>query len=93
MQRSAVMEQLKTYITEKVLDDRNIGLDETTPLLEWGVINSVEVVRLISFIRKQFNVDISPDKMAAKHFTDLRALTDFVMKTAEDQLVEQNGQQ
>lgn len=93
MQYSAVMEQLKVYIVEKVLDDRNVGLDETTPLLEWGVINSIEIVRLLSFVQKQFNVTISADKMVAEHFTDLRAITDLVMKTAGDQLVEQSGQQ
>ncbi len=92
MQHSAVMAQLKTYIVEKVLDDRNIGLDETTPLLEWGVINSIEIVRLISFIQKQFNVSISPAEMVAEHFTDLRAITNLIIKTAEGQPVEQGGQ-
>lgn len=82
MQRAEVMEQLRVYIAEKVLDGKNIGLDETTPLLEWGVINSIEIVRLLHFIRTQFDVDIPASNLIADHFINLAAITDLVLKTA-----------
>ena len=39
MERTEVMQQLQAYFVDQVLDGKNIGLDETTPLLEWGVIS------------------------------------------------------
>lgn len=79
MERLEVLERLQKYIAEQVLDGKNIGLDETTPLLEWGVINSIEIVRLLTFIRKQFAIDIPSTQMIADNFVDLRAITNVVL--------------
>ena len=82
MQRSDVVEQLKHYIAESVLDGKDVGLTETTPLLEWGVINSFEIVRLLGFIRKQFHVEIPHEKLVADHFANLAVLSDLVLELA-----------
>jgi acyl carrier protein len=79
MQRTAVIEQLRTHIAQNVLEGKDVGLDETTPLLEWGIINSLEVVRLLDFMSRQFTVDITPDKLSADHFTNISAIADLVM--------------
>lgn len=79
MERPEVLAQLHKYIAEQVLDGKDIDLDETTPLLEWGVINSIEIVRLLAFIRKQFAVEIPPTQMMADNFVDLGVITDIVL--------------
>ena len=79
MQRATVIEQLKRYIAQDVLGGKDIGLDETTPLLEWGIINSLEMVKLLSFIRKQFAVDIPADKLSADSFTSVSSVADLVL--------------
>ena len=82
MQRLTVIEHLKRYIAQDVLGGKDIGLDETTPLLEWGIINSLEIVRLLSFIRKQFAVDISTEKLVADSFTSVSSIADLVLEQA-----------
>ena len=82
MQRSDVVDQLKHYIAESVLDGKEVGLDESTPLLEWGVINSLEIARLLNFIQQQFHVEIPSEKVIAEHFANLRVLSDLVMELA-----------
>jgi len=81
MQQTTVIEQLKKYIAQDVLGGKDIGLDETTPLLEWGIINSLEMVRLLSFIRKQFAIDISTDKLVADHFTNITSIAELILKS------------
>jgi acyl carrier protein len=82
MQRSDVVEQLKHYIAETVLDGEDVGLNESTPLLEWGVINSLELVGLLSFIEQQFHVEIPGEKVTADHLANLVVLSDLVMEMA-----------
>jgi len=79
MQQLAVIEQLKRYIAQDVLGGKDIGLDETTQLLEWGVINSLEIVRLLSFIRKQFSVDIPTSEIVADSFTSISSIAELVL--------------
>lgn len=78
MQRETVMEQLKEYFSRDVLGGQDVELDEGTPLLEWGIINSFEMVRLLNFIQKQFNVDIPSEKMVADYFTNIATITDLI---------------
>jgi len=82
MQRTEVMNALSDYIVNQILDGKNIGLDEATPLLEWGVINSMEMIRLLNFISQRFGVDIPAEKMVADHFTNLASITDLVLSVA-----------
>jgi acyl carrier protein len=79
MQQTTVIEQLKRYIAQDVLGGKSIGLDETTPLLEWGIINSLEIVRLLSFIRKQFGVDIPAGEIVADSFTSISSIAKLVL--------------
>ncbi|HET8843199.1 MAG TPA: acyl carrier protein [Ktedonobacteraceae bacterium] len=82
MQRSDVVEQLKRYIAETMLDGEDIGLNESTPLLEWGVINSLELVGLLSFIQQQFHVEIPGEKVTAEHLANLAVLSELVVEQA-----------
>jgi acyl carrier protein len=70
---------LKQYISDKILDGEDVGLDATTPLVAWGLLNSMEIARLVAFVRKRFDVAISPDKVTVEHFKDLDTLTRLVV--------------
>jgi len=80
MNRTTIVEQLKNYIAQDVLLGKDSGLDETTPLLAWGLINSLEMVKLLRFIRQRFSVDISTDKLSADSFTDIASIANLILE-------------
>lgn len=80
MQREAIIEQTTRYIAQDVLGGRDIGLNETTLLLEWGIINSLEMVKLLSFIREQFGVEVPTDKLVADSFTSISSIADLILE-------------
>ncbi|GHO89860.1 acyl carrier protein [Dictyobacter formicarum] len=84
MQRSEVIEQVKHYIAEVILDGDDTDLNEATPLLEWGVINSLELVGLLNFIRRQFHVDIPSEKVTAEHLANLATIAELIMDQASE---------
>lgn len=79
MQRTEIIERLREYLAKDVLGGKDIGLDETTPLLEWGIINSLEIVRLLAFIHRQFGIDLPPAELNADNFTNLPSIADMVV--------------
>jgi acyl carrier protein len=83
MQRTEVIAQLKKYIAQDVLSGKDIGLDEATPLLEWGVINSIETVRLLSFIKTAFAVDIPMEKLTADNLANLSSISNLVIENTD----------
>lgn len=80
MHKAEVIAPLRDYLIAEVLDGDDNGLDEYTPLLAWNILNSLEIVRLLSFIYKQFAVEVAPDDLLAEHFVNLSAIADLVLK-------------
>ena len=86
MQQTEVIEQLKGYISREILDGKDIGLDDSTPLLEWGIINSMEIARIVSFIQSRFDVGIPDDKILPEYFMNLTAISGLVMELSHERL-------
>nr|WP_155073924.1 acyl carrier protein [Streptomyces taklimakanensis] len=53
-------------------------LEPDTPLLEWGVLTSMNTSLLLNYIRTELKVTVPPAYITGKHFRDLRAITDMV---------------
>jgi acyl carrier protein len=75
-----VKSALLHYVAHEVLDGRELGLDADTPLLEWGVINSMEVARLLAFIQREFGVVIARHELAPENLKDIRSITALVLR-------------
>lgn len=80
MNKSEVLQELKDYVSQEILDGKDIGLDDSTPLLEWGIINSMEIARMVTFIEDRFRVEIPEDKINPEYFMNLSAISDLVME-------------
>ncbi|MFY1625627.1 acyl carrier protein [Micromonospora sp. WMMD723] len=77
--RVRLEQDLHQYITENLLGDaRESQLSSDTPLLEWGVLNSLNLVRLLAYIRDGFGVAVPPALITGQHFRNLRAIADLV---------------
>ena len=80
MNETEILESLKGYVVHEILDGNDIGLDGSTPLLQWGIINSMEIAKLIIFIQNQLGVSIPNEKIAAEHFINLISLTSLILE-------------
>jgi acyl carrier protein len=69
---------IKSYIRDELLIADGTSLQDDTPL--WGgVIDSVGLMQLITFIEEQFGVEIQDDELTSAHFgtvADIAALVD-----------------
>ncbi|MEO7734911.1 MAG: acyl carrier protein [Kofleriaceae bacterium] len=73
-----ITEQLITWISREVLEGADVGLTESTPLLELGLINSLTVVRLNDFASSQFGVRIPHIALTPQNLSSIRAIADLV---------------
>nr|AFP87532.1 proline carrier protein [Streptomyces sp. CNQ-418] len=79
MTREAVQEQLADYIRRSFLDDDTTALEPNTPLLEWGILNSMNTAKLLTYIREELNVDVPPTHITGSYFKSLDTITDLVL--------------
>ena len=79
MQSDPIMDALRTYVCREMLEgDESLGPD--TPLLELGVLNSMEIMRLLAFIDDQLGVRVPSDCVSADNLRDLRAIAALVRR-------------
>jgi acyl carrier protein len=78
MQDQISLDTLRNYVTEQILQDSSVMIEPDTPLLEWGILNSISTVQLIGFIREQFRVEVPPEDVIGSNFKDLRSITQLV---------------
>lgn len=77
--RDGVLRRLETFIREQFLGEaRDDDLTPSSPLLEWGVLNSMNTARLLSFVREEFGVRIPATSITSRCFHDLDAITNLV---------------
>lgn len=83
MSREEVVARLIAIIRERFLDgDRSGELADDSPLLEWGVLDSLNTAVLIKIIREELDAQISPADVDAVNFRDVRSIADLVCRTA-----------
>lgn len=78
MQQQVILDSLRDYVTERILQDSSVMIEPDTPLLEWGILNSISTVQLIGFIREQFQLEVPPEAVAGRNFKDLRSISQLL---------------
>ncbi|HEX4701952.1 MAG TPA: acyl carrier protein [Pseudonocardiaceae bacterium] len=78
-ERSYVIDRLVAFVRRELLDGKDVtDFTTTTPLLDWGLLNSIETTRLVAYIRDEFGVRVPPTDMVSRHFKDVESITDLV---------------
>jgi acyl carrier protein len=74
-----VAERLELFVRQRFLDDSDdVTLTSTSPLLEWGILTSMNTAILLTFIRDAFGVTVPPMAITASNFRDLQGLSAMV---------------
>ena len=81
MDRVEVVRELKAYVVREILEGDESGLDERSPLLDWGVFNSLEIQRLLGFVGQQFGVAPQAKAVTPESFKDIGAIADLVVES------------
>ena len=59
---------LKKYIKENLRPDDPFNLDENQSLLESGIIDSLGIMKLVTFIEDEFQLKISDEELIPENF-------------------------
>ena len=77
------MSELSAKIKEFIITEVNpeLGLttlDDSEPLIESGIVDSLGVLKIMSFLDETFGVDLSSEEIKLENFRDVRTICDLV---------------
>ncbi len=78
MSNETLIAELREFIAREFLYGKDEGLNATTPLIEWGVIDSIAIVALGDFISKRFGVQIPNAELKPSNFATLETVAALV---------------
>lgn len=81
MNESEVREQLRGWVLEHVKEPPAQGLTDETPILEAGLLSSLQVVEFILFIESVRGDEIDLDSLEPEVLTNLNTVYDAFFKS------------
>jgi len=75
-----IEQKIKDYILREFLpDETDLLLDSDLPLIQQGIVDSLGILQLVSFIEEEFNIKIAPEDVVLKNFAMVNEIKKLVM--------------
>lgn len=81
-----VLDRLTDWVRRELLgadSEESAELTPDAPLLQWGVLNSMNTARLLAFIREELGVAVPPQNITGRYFKSLSTINELVLSLAE----------
>jgi acyl carrier protein len=79
----SIQKELRQFIASELGRDVS-GVADAESLLEAGVIDSMGVLELVSFIEKQYRIAVAEDEMMPENFDSVDAIAAFIDRRRSD---------
>ncbi|MGW3569170.1 acyl carrier protein [Streptomyces sp. NPDC000941] len=79
-ERSTLLDTLLGYVRNELVADPDLAeITPTTPLLAWGILDSIRTARLLAHLRDELGVLVPAAQLTGAHFKDVESITDLVL--------------
>ena len=76
---SDVKDAIKTYLLSEFLPGEDASaLEDTTPLVSSGILDSVATIKLVTFLDETFGVSLEPHEMPVDYLDTLTEISTLV---------------
>jgi acyl carrier protein len=79
-----ILAELKAYVETRFLPQGTDGLEADAPLLQLGILTSLNTTELIAHIQEQYRLYIPPEDIVGRNFKSLRAISGLVFRLQGD---------
>jgi len=73
-----VNSEIRRFILEKYPLARRLQLKDSDALLESGIVDSLGILDLVSFLEQQFSITVTDDELVPENFQTVERIVAFV---------------
>ncbi len=82
--KDIILAKLTDYVRREFLhegtDDDGSELEPSTPLLQLGIMNSMNTGQLLAYVREEFGIAVPPTRITGKYFRDLASIAALLIE-------------
>lgn len=76
-----VKTDIKTFINSEIIDgESNVQLTDDTQLIDTGIIDSLGIMKLLTFIEETFGLKVDEEDLVPDNFESIERITQLVDK-------------
>jgi acyl carrier protein len=76
---SEIKERIKEFIRTEVNPDRDLAeIGDDEPLIESGIIDSLGILKIMSFLDEEFGIDLSDQQITPDNFKNITSICSLV---------------
>lgn len=75
---SLIEQRIHRFLVEKFPLARKAKVDKDTALLEKGILDSLGILDVVSFLESEFSITIGDEELVPENFQNLNCLSSFV---------------
>ena len=86
MDNKSVSSSIRNFINTNFPSARNRALSDADLLLESGIIDSLGVLDMVSFIESQFGIHVEDDELVPENFQTIEQIARFIERTQRERV-------
>lgn len=84
MPLSAVNTQIKNFVLQQFPLARTKNISEADPLLESGILDSLGILEVVTFLENAFHMTLSDEELVPENFHSIESIAAFVQQKCHD---------
>ncbi len=80
MDETSIRGPIRTYIVDNFLLGSAGELEDSTQLMEAGILDSTGVIELVAFLETTFGVTIADEEIVSKNLNSLNYISSFIAR-------------
>jgi len=77
-------EKIKRFILEEVCPEANLSsLDDNEPLISSGLMDSLGILKILSFLDEEFGINLASDEIKHDNFSTVNLISGLIEKNKQ----------
>ncbi len=76
----SILESIRRYIAENILFEDSYPYPDETSFLEEGIVDSMNVLELVSFVEEHFGIPVADEDIVPENFDSVRNMAAYVAR-------------
>ncbi|MCB1233059.1 MAG: acyl carrier protein [Verrucomicrobiae bacterium] len=70
--------RIRDFIRTEILESPDEALDDSTPLISDGIMNSLSTLKLVSFLEESFDIQLAAHEISVEYLDSVDQIAEFV---------------
>jgi len=75
-----IEEQIRQFVLQNLYFSEDTPIGDEDSFLKTGVIDSMGVMELVTFVQSKFGVTVAPSEVVVEHFDSIRQIARFIQR-------------